>query len=321
MNMTISKKDIPLLLGVLGLVIAVLVYYFVYMPYQDKISDLTDANSAIQQQINDLADKTAQKSYYESETQRMNNEVNKIYAMFPPEREAEDAVMECLTLEQLAPMEATSINFEPAVAVYTLGGGTADAAEADTAAADNTTDTGDTTVEEDVAAAQNGETTTYSEGTVPAITFSTGVLPAGYQGDYGPVTLNNNSVTYVLVTSYDGVKRIFDYITSNTDKESIKSISMAMDAETGLLTCNIVMNEYSLTGTGKVYTYPELPAVQIGTDNLFGTVSLTGGSTLQSASEGNDTESVDVTDTTDTGKTDTGKTDTGTKESTKKGTD
>lgn len=280
--MTISKKDIPVLLGVAGLLLAVLVYYFLYMPYQDKVSALQSANETLNQQLTDLSEKTANKAHYETEITRMQGEINKVYAMFPPALETEDGIAEAITLEQMAPMEIASIDFQPAAAVYTLGGGDTTAA-APAASSDSDTESsteaasGDTSTEQDIEAAQNGQTTTYAEGTVPAIQFSSGVLPAGYQGDYGPITLNDNAVTYTFVTSYDGVKRLCDFVTANQNKEAIQTITLGYDANTGLLAGNAVLNEYSLTGTGKTYSYPALPSVEIGTANIFGTATITGG--------------------------------------------
>ncbi len=291
MKLGFSKKSIPVLVMLAGILVLVAVYAMLYYPYQDKISQLQAENDKIQQEVNDLQDKVSQKSFYESETTKMQTGVDKIYALFPAGVEEEDAIMEALTLEQLGPMEGSGIAYQAAAAIYTLGQGSADAATAaaDTSTEEESSDRTDTTTEQDVAAAQNGETTEYSDMQSPDIQFSTGVLPAGYQGDYGPITLNDNVITYTIETSYDGIKRIFDYFTSSPDREAIQSVTLGFDEEKGLLTGNVIVNEYSLTGTGKVYEYPELPAVDMGSVNIFGTAKVTGGTEASKTSESSET--------------------------------
>ena len=40
MNMEITKKDASLLIGLFGVLVAVVVYYFVFVPYTEKADSL-----------------------------------------------------------------------------------------------------------------------------------------------------------------------------------------------------------------------------------------------------------------------------------------
>ena len=268
MNLKVDKKQIPLIFGLLAVIAAILVYFFVYQKYQEKITSIEAANSKLQGQVDDLNGKVGSRVEYETGLEKMELGIQKAYACFPPMVEEEDAVMEAMRLEALAPMNVTTIDFLDTTALYTVGSGQLDSNQPAPVPTDEAV--GDTTVEQDVAAAQAGETTNYGELQVPDLNFSSGMLPAGYQGEYGPITLNVNVLNLNFTTSYEGLKRTLDYYITNPNRRTIQNISIAYNEETGLLTVAAVINEYSLTGTGKVYEYPYLPAVSVGTSNIFG---------------------------------------------------
>ena len=90
--------------------------------------------------------------------------------------------------------------------------------------------------------------------------------------------LNVNVVNVNFMTSYEGIKRTLTYFVTNPNRRTVQNISMAFNQDTGLLTVSAIINEYSLTGTGKVYEYPMLPYVNVGTSNIFGTAELGGNS-------------------------------------------
>ena len=278
MKLKVDKKQIPLVLGLLAVIAAILVYFFVYQKYQEKITALESSNSKLQSQVDDLTGKINSREFYETELERMELGIQKAYNCFPPMIEEEDAVLEAMRLEALAPMHVSTIDFQDTLSLYTVGTGETGGAPPAEVPADEAV--GETTVEQDVAAAQAGETTNYGELQVPDLNFSSGMLPAGYQGDYGPISLNENVVNLNFTTSYAGLKRTLEYFITNPNRRTIQNISLGYDETTGLLTVAAMINEYSLTGTGKVYEFPYLPAVSMGTSNVFGGVDLAEGMDL-----------------------------------------
>ena len=273
--MKVDKKQLPLVLGLLAVIAAMVVYFFVYRNYQEKIAAIQAANGKLQQQVDDLKSKAGSQQQFADAIAEMDAGIQKVYALFPPALQEEDAVMEALRLEALAPMRVSTLDFQDPITLYTIGqGGEGAPAPAPV------DETGETTLEQDVAAAQAGETTNYGEYQVPDLQFSTGVLPPGYEGEFGPIALNVNTVNMNFTTSYQGLKRMLDYISHNPNRRTVNNISVAFNPETGLLSVGGIISEYSLTGTGKVYDYPALPAVLTGTSNIFGTAEIETGDFL-----------------------------------------
>ncbi len=63
-----------------------------------------------------------------------------------------------------------------------------------------------------------------------------------------------------------------DYINNYTEKRNIDEITLSYDSETGNLTGSMKINMYNLVGNGITYTEPAIGNVDIGLDNIFGTI-------------------------------------------------
>lgn len=275
--MNVDKKQLPLILGLLAVLAAVLVYFFVYRGYQEKTAGIQAANGKLQQQVDELKDKMGSQQMYVDAMAEMDAGIQKVYELFPPAIQEEDSVMEALRLEALAPMRVSTLDFQDPITLYTVGSG-GEAAPAPAPA--ETDEMGETTVEQDVAAAQAGETTNYGDYQVPDLQFSTGVLSPGYEGEFGPISLNVNTVNMNFKTSYQGFKRMLDYFSHSPYRRTINNVAVAKDSD-GLLAIGAIYSEYSLTGTGKVYDYPALPAVMTGTSDIFGSAEFDSGDFLE----------------------------------------
>lgn len=274
--MKFDKKQLPLILGLLAVVAAVIVYLYVYRGYKEKTAQLQAANGQLQTQIDDLSSKAGSRQMFEDAIAEMRSGIEKVYTVFPPALQEEDSVMEALRLEALAPMRISVLDFQDPITVYTVGSG-GEGAPPPAPVDEN----GETTLEQDVAAAEAGQTTNYGEYQVPNLQFSTGVLPPGYEGEFGPISLNVNTVNMNFTTSYQGFKRMLDYFAHNPNRRAINNVSVAFSQETGLLSVGAIISEYSLTGTGKVYDYPALPSVLTGTSNIFGSADFDNGDFLE----------------------------------------
>ncbi len=273
----ISKKDIPILVLCLSAVILVLVYTFVWKSGQEKIRELEEANEQLSVDVADLKEKAGNKEFYDSETERLQQEIDAIYSRFPADVLMEDGILSAMELETGAPMVSYGIGYTPAVTVYTVGqGGEA----ADTAAAIEESeknagrDTADTELEEDIETARSGNATYYSDG--GEVHFATAQLPSGYEGEYGQISLRDSVFTYNFETSYSGFKNLVDYFTHLPGRATIANISLGFDTTTGLLNGSATINRYSMTGTGAVYEEPSFPSVMTGRSDIFGAMQLSG---------------------------------------------
>lgn len=108
------------------------------------------------------------------------------------------------------------------------------------------------------------ETTVYTVTSHPVDTTKT------------PITyyLNNNEVSIIHTSSYQGIKDMLDYIYEHKNRMSFESFMVSYDETTGLLSGSTNVNFYSIVGSDKEYKEQNIQGVQMGTDNIFGTRSV-----------------------------------------------
>lgn len=118
--MKIKKNEVMFLLAALGVLAAVLVYVQMYLPTLEQTDILTAENAQLSATVAELEGIATKKDTYIEETKNMLVDVNGIFAKFPPESRAEDAIMYAVELEsQDRDTYISSIGItEPAV-VYT----------------------------------------------------------------------------------------------------------------------------------------------------------------------------------------------------------
>lgn len=75
-------------------------------------------------------------------------------------------------------------------------------------------------------------------------------------------------------SSYDGLKKSIDYINQYGEKSTIDEITISYDSETGNLGGTLSISSYHLMGPGRYYSDPVIGGVDIGMDNIFGTIDL-----------------------------------------------
>ncbi len=86
--------------------------------------------------------------------------------------------------------------------------------------------------------------------------------------------LNNNQVSIVHTSSYQGIKDMIDYIYEHKNRMAFESFMVSYDETTGLLSGSTNVNFYSIVGSDKEYKEQNIQGVQIGTNNIFGTRSV-----------------------------------------------
>lgn len=240
--MKVTKRDVLLILALIGILAAALSYFLVFDPYKEKTEALVAENGRLQQQVAALEEKEKNKEFYEKEMERMRQEIADIYQVFPVDVREEDCILMAINQEIISPMDVQSINIslvndveftvdtsqEP-VHDYSTGGG--DVPD-DAAAAANTSDT-------------------------------TGML-------------RNRQTTFNYTVSYEGLKRSILHIGDQTNRMAIDSLTASFDDATGLLVGTTTLNMYIAPyQEDKPYVQPNFSAVLLGTDNIFGTIVIT----------------------------------------------
>lgn len=256
MDMKISKRDAALLIGLAGILIIVAVYYFLYMPLDEKKIALEAENVTLQQRVDELQGMADNQEFYLTETARLTEESNAMMDQFPADIREEDMVMLAVTLQQSAPWESvSSIAMTSAEERYVMGQKQAEEAAAEAAAA--------------AAAAEAGT----AEATEPVMTEPV-IADADMQAAVKTLYRRQAAITYQA--DYDGFKGSLDTIGRIPDRKTIDSVTAVYDVNTGILASTVNVNMYYITGTDKVYVAPQIPFIPQGTDNIFGTISLAG---------------------------------------------
>lgn len=300
----ISTRDKKLLLILLGLVVFALGYLLVFRPQMDKASELQTANIPLKQKLAELEDIEANQSYYVSETEKYNAQVADYQAMFPAEVREEDGILLARRMENKLGMWAHSLGFQTNQFVASL--------EASGSGEQNSTDEG--TLSE-----QANETTQEQindiEGTADTQTDTAAVT------DVNPddVALYRSQNTIEFNGSYQNLKDVVDLLAAESGRTTIESVDISFSTSTGDLGGTMVVNMYSMTGTGRTYTKPDASVVRFGNRNLFGTISGSskakfGDAAGDAASDSATSDTTEDTDETAQTGTDSGRTATGTED-------
>ncbi|MDE6404623.1 MAG: hypothetical protein K2M20_03090 [Lachnospiraceae bacterium] len=249
--MKVSKRDILLLVGFLGILAAVCSYVFVFQPTMEKSEALKQENQQLQDRIADLQNKSANRDTYESETVQMRREMEEIYQLFPVDVREENAVLLAINQELLSPMKVESVTIDALLEVPLLE-----------------------IQQEEMPDA------TYEIDEVEAIEDDIGIqeAPTPETGDtqgaagVNPYNLMNRKTTINYEVSYEGLKRSVKNICMQTDRMVIDSLNVVYDEQTGLLKGSTTVNMFCVPNQeGKEYEEPDFGGVLLGTDNIFGT--------------------------------------------------
>lgn len=249
--MKISKRDILLLVGFIGFFSAGVTWYFLFQPTQEKVEAMRAENTRLEAQIKELTEKANNKEFYLSEMDRMQNEIEAIYQVFPVNVKAEDCIMLAINQELVAPMFVESVNIETVEMVDF-----SDHIDAQTEH-EYTYDLGEGDVlgvgEEDAGVDTTAQVETTTQDSLDM--------------------LYNRQTTFNYAVSYEGLKRSIKHIVDQSNRVAIESLTVAFDDSTGLLAGSTTLNMYLVPyQEGKEYVEQNLSSVLLGTDNIFGTI-------------------------------------------------
>lgn len=117
--MKIKKKEVMYLVALLGVLAAVAVYVWVYMPYNEKTAALESENAVQITHLAELQVWSGQVNHFNEETVRMIRDVNETFNRFPVASKAEDSIMYAVELEaQSAGTYISAIGLDEPEVVY-----------------------------------------------------------------------------------------------------------------------------------------------------------------------------------------------------------
>jgi len=91
-----------------------------------------------------------------------------------------------------------------------------------------------------------------------------------YSTTYFDVNLLKETLTTSYVCTYEQLKEMIDFINGYPERMNIEAITIAYDSETKGLKGNLTLNLFAVTGTDKSYLAPEIKALRVGKENVFG---------------------------------------------------
>ncbi len=270
MDMTISKKDRALLIALAGILTTAATYWFVYTGFTDMTAALESKNAALKTRVDTLQELVNQQEALAESTLADTQEAQLIMERFPAEVREEDLIMLAVNLQNYAPFEAVdSVTIDAAEQKYQFAdviAGTESivqerlpSADANQAAAGASGNAAEKEAEETAASAAESAEIQTAAADAQMVTHT----PALYEKD----------VTILCATTYEGLKRAVSYVLDRNDRTGVAATA-SYDITTGILVAGIKAGTLYVTGTDKQYIAPDIPYVQQGTDNIFGTISI-----------------------------------------------
>lgn len=251
MKYTLTKRDIGLILGFLGVLILGLVYYFVYIGYSDKTKELQAANDAMQSRVDVLQDLVNRQDELIATTKKNQEEASRYMEQFPADYRYEDAILFGIELTDVSPYDALpNISFGEEESIYTFE----DVASIASEQVRGYIPDGGVVAEGESAPEENSEQSASSQS-----------MPE----------LKRKIMSYTHITDYSGLKNSLAYVLAKKDRSGV-AINVAYDPTSGMLNGVLNVVDYYVTNTDRVYIEPEMPIVMQGTDDMFGTLSLGG---------------------------------------------
>ena len=248
--MKVSKRDVLLLVGLIGVLAVVCSYFLVFQPTMEKAEKLQEENEQLEARIADLQNKSDNRDSYESQTAQMRQEMEEIYQLFPVDVREENAVLLAINQELLAPMEVQSVTIDALVEVPFV-------AEMDEEEHSATYEIEEVEEIEDATGTQDEPTPETGEQSADGV---------------NPFHLMNRRATINYEVSYEGLKRSVKNICMQTDRMVIDNLSVVYDETTGLLRGTTAVNMFCVPDQeDKEYEEPDFGGVLLGTDNIFGT--------------------------------------------------
>ena len=241
MDMTITKGQRDLLIGLAGVLIAVICWFMVASPYMEKTKNIEAENETLRPKAEEYQAVHARVDEYKESIVTLDNTAEGIIAHFPARIEREDQLMYWSNVDMAYPSDLRFGDIE-------LG-------EWDAVAVAGVEDTG------------NAEVTYDEDGNPVMQDDAMSAITANYK-------LYAATMAMAYISSYDGLKDLFRYVNGLNDKNSIETFEVSYDREDGILQGSVGMKLYYLEGTGKEYQPYFIPSVPTGVEDVFRTGGL-----------------------------------------------
>ena len=239
--MKISKKDLNLCIILLGLIVILCSYFFGVKKLEEKTAEVENENSALRAEVQTLEPLVLKQKEYAKDTQEMIAVGKALQEYFPVEVRVEDQIMYADELENVIGCYVSYVETPP------------------------------TTYLDIPMNARENVLSSLADIT-GAIAAHSATNPKNIL-DASGLLMGASASVNTFTCTYDQFKELVTYITEDRDVKSIDNITLSYDSTTGNLSGNMMINYYSMRGTGKTYTPPTTSVAGRGVDCIFGSLA------------------------------------------------
>ena len=275
--MNISMRDKKLLLMFSGVAVFGLGWFFGYRPQMEEAANIEAANKPLEERLSNLLELAGNRDFYISETESAQNKINEYVAKFPSDVKEENGIVLAQNIENSLGMQISNVGIATKEFVASIDGSTEEEI-----AEQNVTMS-------EQANAQTREQIDEIEGTdskaAEELQNASDIAAAQADSTSQTPVLYRTQDTLEFTGTYANLKDVVAYLAEQTGRLTVDNMNASYDTSTGYLTGSIVVNMFSMTGTGNTYTEPDAGQVAYGTSNLFGTLEKATANTAQTSEE------------------------------------
>lgn len=275
--MNISMRDKKLLLMFSGVAVFGLGWFFGYRPQMEEAANIEAANKPLEERLSNLLELAGNRDFYISETENAQNKINEYVSKFPSDVKEENGIVLAQNIENSLGMQISNVGIATKEFVASIDGSTEEeiAEQNETMSEQANSQTREQIDEIEGTDSKAAEELQNASDIAAAQADSTSQTPVLYRTQD---TLEFNG-------TYANLKDVVAYLAEQTGRLTVDNMNASYDTSTGYLTGSIVVNMFSMTGTGNTYTEPDAGQVAYGTSNLFGTLEKATANTAQTSEE------------------------------------
>ena len=275
--MNISMRDKKLLLMFSGVAVFGLGWFFGYRPQMEEAANIEAANKPLEERLSNLLELAGNRDFYISETENAQNKINEYVSKFPSDVKEENGIVLAQNIENSLGMQISNVGIATKEFVASIDGSTEEeiAEQNETMSEQANSQTREQIDEIEGTDSKAAEELQNASDIAAAQADSTSQTPVLYRTQD---TLEFNG-------TYANLKDVVAYLAEQTGRLTVDNMNASYDTSTGYLTGSIVVNMFSMTGTGNIYTEPDAGQVAYGTSNLFGTLEKAAANAAQTSEE------------------------------------
>ncbi|WP_418425475.1 hypothetical protein [Blautia sp.] len=275
--MNISMRDKKLLLMFSGVAVFGLGWFFGYRPQMEEAANIEAANKPLEERLSNLLELAGNRDFYISETENVQNKINEYVSKFPSDVKEENGIVLAQNIENSLGMQISNVGIATKEFVASIDGSTEEeiAEQNETMSEQANSQTREQIDEIEGTDSKAAEELQNASDIAAAQADSTSQTPVLYR----------TQDTLEFTGTYANLKDVVAYLAEQTGRLTVDNMNASYDTSTGYLTGSIVVNMFSMMGTGNTYTEPDAGQVAYGTSNLFGTLEKATANTAQTSEE------------------------------------